>query len=83
MSSDTRLTTENRIVNLLSHWLAGHVRNDELRRRLDEIGTEGLSPGEVELVEELHAEIAQAGPGERGSLERLVRESVEALALGL
>ncbi|MFN2466917.1 MAG: hypothetical protein ABR521_02120 [Gaiellaceae bacterium] len=77
------MSTENEIVNLLSHWLAGHVRNDELRRRLDEIGTEGLSPGEVEVVEELQTDLAQAGAGERGGLERLVRETIEALALGV
>ena len=77
------MSTENEIVNLLSHWLAGHVRNDELRRRLDEIGTEGLSPGEVEVVEELRTDLAQARAGERGGLERLVRETIEALALGV
>ena len=77
------MSTENEIVNLLSHWLAGHVSNGELRRRLDEIGTDGLSPGEVEVVEELRTDLDEAPAGGRGGLERLVRETIEALALGV
>ena len=65
---------------MLSHWLARHVDTGELRRRLDEIGTDGLDPGEADAVEELRAELAQDAP--RASLERVVRETLEALALG-
>jgi hypothetical protein len=74
---------EDRIVSVLSHWLAGHVDNTELRRTLEQIGTEGLGAGETEAVEELLEQLARARPGERGGLEMLVRETVEALALGV
>jgi hypothetical protein len=72
--------SEDQIISLLSHWLARHVDTGELRRRLDEIGTEGLGPVEAEAVDELRSELAQGAP--RASLERVVRETVEALALG-
>jgi hypothetical protein len=71
---------EDRLVNLLSHWLARHVGDDELRRELEAADTSALGPGEQEAVEELRAELAR-GDG-RGDLERVVRETLEALALG-
>jgi hypothetical protein len=71
---------EDRLVNLLSHWLARHVGDDELRRELAAADTSALGTTEREAVEELRAELA-AGNG-RGDLERVVRETLEALALG-
>jgi hypothetical protein len=73
---------EDEIVNLLSRWLARHVDNEDLRRRLDELGTAGLSPEQVEAIDELREELARAGPGARGGLEVAVRETLEAVALG-
>jgi hypothetical protein len=73
---------EDRLVSLLSHWLAGHVRNDELKRGLESIGTEGLGNESVEAVGELLEEVEQARPGQRGGLEVAVRETLEAVALG-
>jgi hypothetical protein len=73
-------TSADEIVSLLSHWLARHVDTAELRRRLDEIGTEQLDPGEAGAVDELRLELADAAP--RASLERVVRETLEAVALG-
>ena len=70
------------IVTLLSAWLAFHVSNSELQRRLLEIGDEGLSVGQAEAVGELLAELATAPPGAGGDLEMLVRETLEAVALG-
>jgi hypothetical protein len=69
------------LVNLLSHWLARHVDDQELRsglvaaeRRAD------LSADQAEAVAELLAEL-DAGES-RGELERVARETLEALALG-
>ena len=74
--------TDDQIVTLLSHWLMGSVGNDELRKRVEEIGTEELAPGQRTAVEELLVELRNALPGERGDLEMVVRETIEALAYG-
>jgi hypothetical protein len=72
---------DDQIVNLLSRWLAGHVGNDELRREIEAVGTEELAPDQARAVEELLHDLRLAAPGERGELERVVRETFEALAL--
>lgn len=71
---------EDQLVNLLSHWLARHVGDDELRRGLAAADTSALGASERQAVEELRAEL-DGGDG-RGDLERVVRETLEALALG-
>ena len=71
---------ENRLVTLLSHWLARHVSDDELRRELAQVDVSVLAPGQADAVDELREELRSAnGPGE---LEMVVRETLEALALG-
>jgi hypothetical protein len=75
-------TNPDRIVSLLSNWLGGRLPTDELRRQIDEIGTTGLAPGPAEAVRELQQELAQAENGERGQLEMVARETLEAVALG-
>jgi hypothetical protein len=75
-------TNPDRIVTLISHWLGGHLQTDELRQRIDEVGTADLEPGPAEAVEELRQELAQAENGERGQLEMVARETLEAVALG-
>lgn len=72
---------DDQIVSLLSRWLAGHLGNDELRRAVEEIGVDELAPDQGRAVDELLAALRLAAPGERGDLERLVRETFEALAL--
>ena len=67
-------------MNLLSQWLARRVGDDELREELRAADTDGLGDDGREAVEELRAEL-EAGVG-RGDLERVVRETLEALALG-
>jgi hypothetical protein len=69
------------VVSLLSHWLARHIGDDELRRGLAAVGTDGLRPDQAAAVEELLAGIDELrdAPAE---LERLVRETLEAVALG-
>jgi hypothetical protein len=74
--------TDDEIVSLLSQWLMYSLGNDELRKRIGEIGTAELAPGQRTAVEELLASLANAFPGERGDLEVVVRETVESLAYG-
>lgn len=76
-------STEDRLISVLSRWLARDIPGEQLRRQLDEIGTAGLAPGEVEAVEEVIAELENTSPGGRAHLERVVRETIEALALGI
>ena len=73
---------DDQLVTHLSHWLTRQLGNDELRRRLEEIGTDELAPGGRDAVNELLAELATAVPGERAQLEVLVREAVETLVYG-
>jgi hypothetical protein len=73
---------EDRIVALLSRWLARHLDTAQLRQEIEVAGREGLSAAQAEAVDELLVELADAPPDERGALEPLVRETIEALALG-
>jgi hypothetical protein len=66
-------------VNLISHWLARHVGDAELRDGLGELDVSGLDGDVAELVDELRAELARGVP--RGELEMVAREALEALAL--
>jgi hypothetical protein len=74
--------TDDEIVSLLSQWLMGSVGNDELRKRVEEIGTAELAPGQRTAVDELLVALGNAFPGEKGDLEMVVRETIEALAYG-
>ena len=73
---------DDEIVTLLSRWLMRSLGNDELRKRIEEIGTAELAPGQRTAVAELLVALGNAFPGERGDLEMLVRETLEALAYG-
>lgn len=75
------LRAEDEIVTLLSKWLAFHVSNDSLRRRLGAIGTSELTGEQADAVEELLAELEGAAEVKRGDLEMIVRETLEAVAL--
>jgi hypothetical protein len=78
------VSPEDRIVNLLSRWLAGHLDNDELRREIVQVGIDELDAARRDAMEELLAELERAPPRERrGGLEVLVRETIEELALGV
>ena len=74
--------TDDEIVSLLSRWLMRSLGNDELRKRIEEIGTAELAPGQRTAVEELLVALGNAFPGERGDLEVTVRETLESLAYG-
>ena len=71
---------ENHVVNVLSHWLARHVDDEELKRELEALDTSQLAPQQAEAVQELLAELS--APDGRGDLEMAVRETLEAVALG-
>ena len=71
---------ENHLVNVLSHWLARHVDNAELLRELEAVDTSTFSPAQIEAVKELREEVVSTNG--RGDLEMVVRETLEALALG-
>jgi hypothetical protein len=80
-TADARNTghrADDQIVTVLSQWLARHVTDEELRRRVEGIGVDELSPAQTEAVEELLADLG----ADRGQNEMLVRETLEALALG-
>lgn len=74
--------SDDQLVTHLSHWLTRQLGNDELRRKVEEIGTEDLAPGGRNAVNELLVELKDAVPGERAQLEVLVRETVETLVYG-
>ncbi len=80
-SRDEAASTEDRLVTLLSHWLARHTGDAELRRGLEQIGTGGLAAAQAAAFEELLTEL-RAPDGRPGELEMLVRETLEAIALG-
>jgi len=71
---------ENQLVNVLSHWLARHVDNAELLRELEAGDTSAFSPAQTEAVLELREELVSTNG--RGDLEMVVRETLEAVALG-
>jgi hypothetical protein len=78
MSPDPR--PDDQLVNVLSHWLARHVGNGELLRALESADRGELSAEQADAVEELIQELRSSNG--RGELERVVRETLEALALG-
>jgi hypothetical protein len=71
---------ENHLVNVLSHWLARHVDNAELLRELEAADTSALTSMQNEAVQELREELVSTNG--RGDLEMVVRETLEAVALG-
>jgi hypothetical protein len=71
---------DGQLVSLLSHWLARHRTDAELREGIAAIGTDGLGADQTELVEELARELVDGRS--RGDLEMVARETLEALALG-
>ncbi len=70
---------EDRLVNVLSQWLARHVDDDELRREVEAIDASELDPEKSAAVDELREELAKTDGG--GDLEMVVRETLQALAL--
>jgi hypothetical protein len=73
-------TSPDELVNLLSHWLARHVDDDELQRELHAVDPDELSAAQREALDELRQELDSGDGG--GDLEMVVRETLESLALG-
>ena len=82
MSREAGTRADDRIVTLLSHWLAGHVGDGEVQQELEAIGTAELQPGQAEAVDELLAKLRARDGARRGDLEMVVRETLEAVAVG-
>jgi hypothetical protein len=71
---------DDRLVTVISGWLAGHVSEGELRRELETARRADLAPDQLEAVDELREELANESS--RGELQMVARETLEALALG-
>jgi hypothetical protein len=82
MSTSPEQRTDDVLIRLISRWLARHIGNAELERGLGRIDRGHLAPGPLEAVDELAEELKGAAPGQRGELEMIARETLEALALG-
>ena len=70
------------MITLISRWLGRHIGNAELSRGIEETGSNGLGPGQLAALSELSERFESGRPGERGELEMIAREALEALALG-
>jgi hypothetical protein len=71
----------DQLVGLLSHWLARHVDDAELLAGIERTDLGDLEPGQREAVGELVEELRDPD-GHAGDMEMVVRETLEALALG-
>jgi hypothetical protein len=82
MSTSPEAAAADQIVSVLSRWLAGHADDDELRRELASVETQRLESQQASAVAELVAELDRPPQNGRGALEMVVRETLEAVALG-
>ena len=67
---------------LISRWLARHIGNAELERGLAESDAAHSRPASSRPWTSSPSTCRTAVPGERGELEMIARETLEALALG-
>lgn len=79
-SPETAPTADDRLVTVISRWLARHLSDEELLRELAPAGHVSLTADQAEAVEELRAELAAGRGG--AELDMVARETLEALALG-
>ena len=73
------MSTSPDLVQTLSRWLAGHVDDGHVREALAH--PSDLGPESQGLIEELRGELARPDVS-RPQLQPLVRETIEAIALG-
>ena len=71
---------DDRLVNVLSQWLARHVDDDALQAEVNAVDPAALTDQQRRALDELRDEL-ERGDG-RGDLEMVVRETLESLALG-
>jgi DNA-binding IclR family transcriptional regulator len=79
-SPETSERVDDRLVSVISRWLARHLPDDELRRELAAVEPGQLEPEQAEAIEELRFELRETR--QRAELEMVARETLEALALG-
>ena len=79
-SPETAPAADDRLVTVISRWLARHLSDEELLRELEPSGHGALTADQAEAVEELRAELAAGRGG--AELDMVARETLEALALG-
>ena len=79
-SPETTTRADDRLVTVISRWLARHVLDDELQRALEQVRSGELTADQAEAVNELRTELREVR--ERAELEMVARETLEALALG-
>lgn len=80
VSREQTRRADDRLVTVISGWLAGHVTEGELRRELEATRRVELAPDQAEAVDELQTELEN--DPRRGELQMVARETLEALALG-
>jgi hypothetical protein len=73
------MSTSPDLVHTLSRWLAGHGDLGSVRAALEAPGK--LGPESQELIDELRGELARPNVSPP-KLQPLVRETIEAIALG-
>ena len=74
---------DDRLVTVISGWLAGHVSEGELRRELERARRTELDLDQAEALDELRAELAgDSRRAELAELQMVARETLEALAMG-
>jgi hypothetical protein len=73
------MSTSPDLVQILSRWLAGHADLGHVREALKQPAD--LGPESQELIVELRGELARPEVS-RPKLQPLVRETIEAIALG-
>jgi hypothetical protein len=81
-SPETPVRPDDQIITVLSEWLAFGSGAGELRTRLDEIDSSSLDGEAAEAVHDLLAELRSESSNGHGHLERHVRETLDAVALG-
>jgi len=80
MSREQTRRADDRLVTVISGWLAGHVSEGELRLELAAARSAELAPDQAEAVDELRVELTK--DSRRAELQMVARETLEALALG-
>jgi hypothetical protein len=73
------MSTSPDLIQMLSRWLAGHADLGQVQEALAHPGE--LGPESRELIAELRGELARPDVS-RPQLQPLVRETIEAIALG-
>jgi hypothetical protein len=80
MSREQTRRADDRLVTVISGWLAGHVTEGELRGELESTPRAELAPDQTEALDELRVELEN--DARRAELQMVARETLEALALG-